>query len=262
MKIKLHFTQSGFPALWEEGGGYSNTGDAQIIANADGSAKNPVHVRKKGHLACAQHGLFVVRPGDYIIRVGRYRDEHNVNIYKIEKIEGENAMVSTVEGQPEHLAEAVEAAKKKARCYHCRCVHYDRGTYRVRRILKKHTFPDGTIVTLGEAKKKSYQYFIVWGEEFSGEEIPRKKESAEWFYDLESAERNIQHWDALKGYRVRAKKEIEEALRDPEKKEKLEMAFGRGGKVYFSQKYYEFLWKNKGQGTFDQFINKKLDKAF
>ena len=259
-KFTLEFTKNGLPALWEEGGGLSNRGSSQIIANADGSAKNPVHVRKKGHLACAQHGLFIVRPGDYIIQVGRYRNEYDISVYRIDKIENYEAICSIVDEYPDFLEKAIETAKKKSRCYHCRCVHYDRGTYRVQRILKKHTFPDGTIVTLGEAKKKSYQYFIVWGEEFSGKEIPRKKEGTEWFYDLESAERNIKHWDTLKGYRVRAKREIEEALRDAEKKEKLELALGRGGKVYFSQKYYEFLWRNKGQGTFDQFINKKLEK--
>lgn len=258
MKIKLHFTQSGFPALWEEGGGLSNRGSSQIIANADGSAKNPVHVRKKGHLACAQHGLFIVRPGDYIIRAGRYRDEYDINIYKIEKIEGENAVVSTVEGQPEHLTKAVEAAKKKARCYHCRCVHYDRGTYRVVQIIRKHTFPDGRMVTLGEVNKKNYKYFVSWGD-FSGKEIPRKEEGTEWFYDLDSAEREIQHRNTLIGYSVRAKKEVEKALEDAEKREKVLKAFPRSKKESIAHVYYQALWKTEGKATFDMFIKKILE---
>src|SRR5690606_15573366 len=184
MKFTIEFTKNGLPALWEEGGGLSNIGLSQIIANADGSAKNPLHVRKKGHLACAQHGLFIVRPGDYVIRVDRYRDEYNVRVCRIDKIENYEAICSIVDEHPDFLEKAIEAAKKKARCYHCRCVHYDRGTYRVVQIIRKHTFPDGRMVTLGEVNKKNYKYFVSWGD-FSGKEIPRKEEGTEWFYDLE-----------------------------------------------------------------------------
>lgn len=259
MKFELHFTQSGLPALWEEGGGYSNKGTAQVIANADGSAKNPIHVRKKGHLACAQHGLFIVRPGDYVIRVNRHRDEYEVRIFRIETIENNEAICSIVDEQDEQLAKAIEAAKKKARCYHCRDLHYDRGTYRVR-IIRKHTFSDGSLVTLGEANKK--KYFITLGE-FSGKEIPRKKEDTEWFYDLESAEKQIQEWDTLKEYSVRAEKEVEEAFLDPEMKESLEWAFGQWSKGLVAHKYYLFLWRNNGRGTFAQFVNKNLlEKEF
>ena len=40
MEIRIDKTKKGYPAIWECGGGMTNTGYSQIIANSDGSPKN------------------------------------------------------------------------------------------------------------------------------------------------------------------------------------------------------------------------------
>lgn len=43
MKIRIEKTKKGYPAYWEAGGGYTNTGDATIIASGDGQPKKAVY---------------------------------------------------------------------------------------------------------------------------------------------------------------------------------------------------------------------------
>jgi len=40
----LEKTKKGFPAIWEEGGAYSNTGDAIIVADEKGKPLTPIYV--------------------------------------------------------------------------------------------------------------------------------------------------------------------------------------------------------------------------
>ena len=65
--IFIERTKKGLPALWERGGGYSNTGEATIIAGPNGKKKVPLYIRQRGTLACAHHALFVVHEGDIVI---------------------------------------------------------------------------------------------------------------------------------------------------------------------------------------------------
>lgn len=122
------------PALWERGGGYSNTGGATIITNGRGQPKRPVYIRRAGHLACDDHALFVVRPGDHVIRASHHRGDFWIRIQRIEAIGEEAAELVTIAtydmgewDRPEVAAQfeaAVEAAETKATCYHCREPHY------------------------------------------------------------------------------------------------------------------------------------------
>jgi len=84
--IYLEKTRSGLPAAWEEGGGYTNTGRARIIAHADGSPKKPVYIRRSGDLACREHALFVVREGDLVIEAHHHRRDFEIAVYRIAKI--------------------------------------------------------------------------------------------------------------------------------------------------------------------------------
>ena len=86
-KIKIERTKKGFPALWECGGGYTNTGEAQIIASSTGGPKKPVYIRRAGQLANREHALFVIQPGDIIIRANHHREDFNIEILQVEKIE-------------------------------------------------------------------------------------------------------------------------------------------------------------------------------
>lgn len=132
-------TKKGFPALWEQGGGATNTGEAQIIAGPHGERLKPIFVKTKGHRACGQHALFVVQPKYHVIIVWYWNKQdppYSIRIYQIIKFEkfAENpdrpddkkllAVAKKLENENEMLKEAVEAAVAKARCYHCRRPHY------------------------------------------------------------------------------------------------------------------------------------------
>lgn len=133
MEIKLNFTKKGHPALWEKGGGMTNTGNSQIIANADGSAKKPVYINRRGHLSNGEHALLIVSQGDLVIQANHHRRDFEIVVMKIVSIQEENAELKKLHHfsmgewdiEPSaHLQSAIEAAKEKATCYHCRSPHY------------------------------------------------------------------------------------------------------------------------------------------
>jgi len=131
-------TRKGFPALWEEGGGATNTGEAQIIAGPHGEKLKAVYVKTKGHRANGRHALFIVQLGYYIIKVNYWNKQsppYDVKIYQIQQIQEfiENPdrpddkkllAIAVINEEKPELKEAVEAAIQKARCYHCRTPHY------------------------------------------------------------------------------------------------------------------------------------------
>ena len=88
--VKIERTKKGFPAFWEQGGGYTNTGEAIVIASQDGSPKKPVYIRRRGHLANENHALFVLELGDYIIEAKHHRRNFKVEIYKVMGFESKN----------------------------------------------------------------------------------------------------------------------------------------------------------------------------
>lgn len=138
-EISLQQTRKGCPALWEWGGGYSNTGDACIIAGPKGEKKSPVYVRRRGHLAGGEHALFVIKKGDVIVFADHHRLDYNIEVCRIIDIQcREDDCIATIEVLDDYrdgewagdahknFEAAIEAAKKKAACYHCRSPHYAR----------------------------------------------------------------------------------------------------------------------------------------
>jgi len=133
--IELTLTKKGLPALWEEGGGATNTGSATIIAGLNGERLTPVYVRRSGSLSCGQHALFIVRTGCRVIMASHWRQDFTIKVYRITSIDLEN---KTAQLEQLHefsrgewdkdpspdLEDAIEAAKDKATCYHCRSPHY------------------------------------------------------------------------------------------------------------------------------------------
>lgn len=135
-KLSIELSKTGFPVMWESGGGMSNSGDATIIAGSKGERLAPLFVKIHGSLSNANHALFVIRIGYYVIKT----DQEAVLIYRIlddmPLKEGENYYTLPAErvsefsrGEwdkipPDELKEAIEAAESKATCYHCRTPHY------------------------------------------------------------------------------------------------------------------------------------------
>jgi len=134
--IPIEWSKRGLPCLWEQGGGASNTGWARVIAAAGGTPKRPIYIRCRGSLSNGQHALFVVREGDVIIEADHHRRDFRVEVTRIVKVGEEEAILEPIavfdEGEwgqdlPEELSAAVEAAKEKATCYHCREPHFTEG---------------------------------------------------------------------------------------------------------------------------------------
>jgi hypothetical protein len=131
-------TKKGYPALWEQGGGATNTGEAQIITGPQGEKLRPIFTRTKGHRANGQHALFVVQLGYHVIQVGYWnkRDPpYNVAVYQLQEViefvdnpdkpeDKKLLALARVVSPPDFLQSAIDAAMSKARCYHCREPHY------------------------------------------------------------------------------------------------------------------------------------------
>ena len=136
-KILIEKTKKGFPAHWESGGGYTNTGGATIVSNKDGQPKKAVYVRSRGQLANAHHALFIIEVGDYIVEADHHREDFEIAVYEIvgfeEEIERIYAVVKQINyfsnGEwdtelPDFLQDVVHVAMEKATCYHCREPHF------------------------------------------------------------------------------------------------------------------------------------------
>ena len=149
--ISIERTKKGLPALWESGGGYSNTGKATLIAGPNGEKKVPLYIRQRGPLACAHHALFVVREGDIVIESSHHRGDFSHQVYRIVTIRGDEAEIELIaeysDGQWDagplgqkleadfarmatggpptmELSIAVDTAEAKASDYHCRSAYY------------------------------------------------------------------------------------------------------------------------------------------
>ena len=131
--ITVSISKSGLPCVWESGGGYTSTGNSIIVCNRHGDAKKPIYIPRC--YACGQHALIPVRVGDHIIKTSRHQEDYEIGIYTITTIDKETkeATITLINKYDmgewdsplsESLQQAVEAAKRKARCYHCREPHY------------------------------------------------------------------------------------------------------------------------------------------
>lgn len=123
----------------ESGGGYTNTGWAQIVANLDGSQLNPYATAgHRGDLACGEHGWFSIIQGLATVQAVRWTKNDppvSVELATHKVVQSGNAvqLVSEIlyKGAPNDLPEslaqyrsAVEAARDKSCDYHCRSLHY------------------------------------------------------------------------------------------------------------------------------------------
>ena len=134
MEIKINRSKSGLSCVWEQGGGYTNTGAATVICSPTGHPKRAIYVARRGMLACGEHALIPVTPGDHIVQARHHRSDYSITIYRIREINADTAEIEVVTEfsngewrEPLPAAEfeaAVNAAREKATCYHCRGPHY------------------------------------------------------------------------------------------------------------------------------------------
>jgi hypothetical protein len=121
--------------LTEHGGGRTNTGSGTVVCGLSGKALRPYYVPRRGHLACNAHAYFCVpnaavtvtgfRNGKVKIEEHRIvRDGNNMTL-----IESTKLWYDELRMLPETFSRfraAAQAAITKAKCYHCRCVHFAR----------------------------------------------------------------------------------------------------------------------------------------
>ena len=131
--LKIVRSKSMLPCLWEHGGSATNTGAATIIADAEGLPKKAIYTRRRGHLSNGEHALIPVSVGDHIITANHWRGDFEVEIYRIRAIGADKIELELSyefsrgewdKEPPTTLQAAVDAAKAKATCYHCREPHY------------------------------------------------------------------------------------------------------------------------------------------
>jgi len=120
--------------LEEKGGGRTNTGDAVIVASLNGDALRPY---RRGGYCGGPHAYFSIPNAVATVEAERDR-EGTVVVIKEHKIAAKDGMAwiesaAMWKGAPDelpeiysHFAAAVQAAVKKASCYHCREPHYIR----------------------------------------------------------------------------------------------------------------------------------------
>jgi len=131
--MKLNFSKTGIPCLWEGGGGLSNTRSVTLIADPSGDPKRPIYVRTRGSLACEDHALIPVAVGDIVVHAEHSRGDFDIMILEITSIGVEEAETLRI-GRfsqnewdvplPERLSEVVSASQRKARDYHCRTPYF------------------------------------------------------------------------------------------------------------------------------------------
>lgn len=131
-KFNLTLSRTGIPCLWEEGGGWTKTGSATVIAGSVGERKRAIYVRSHGNLACEHHALIPVTEGDFVVDV-KYgyswiygERTHEIRVFRINKIDKEDGTCEVEELTcfPSFLMEAMQAAMDKSNDYHCRSPHY------------------------------------------------------------------------------------------------------------------------------------------
>ena len=123
-KISITTSKSGLSCLDERGGGLSNTGFAQIIADPRGRAKRAIHVRTHGELACEVHAIIPVRVGDVVVTVDRHGPAVAITVERIIALDINN-LTATLERTDEKICwAAICAAVDKTYDYHCRRPYY------------------------------------------------------------------------------------------------------------------------------------------
>lgn len=137
-KVEAERTKFGW-GLCEWGGSEEKEGLAEIICDEYGEKLPAFCVFTGGDLTCRRHALILVSKGYYVIRAYHKQCDFTITVYKVRSCywTGGKDFVELEEiakfkkgkwDNPEikldFLQNAIEAAKKKAMCYHCDSPHF------------------------------------------------------------------------------------------------------------------------------------------
>ena len=136
--LTFEVSKTGKTVCWECGGAGTNTGAADVVCAADGSKKTALFFKHGGQLACSDHALFVVDTGDYVIHAVQHRGDMAITVFELGDIIQQDtkshrrAITTTYNFReeswdtepPAELDEAIRAAVRKSRDYHCRSVYW------------------------------------------------------------------------------------------------------------------------------------------
>lgn len=131
----LILSKSLVPCLWESGGGMTHTGGAALVTNKHGQPKSAIYIRTSGSLACLEHALIPISVGDHFIIANHHRGDFTIEIFCIKsinttKLEAERVNLFDYDQWDTQLDPnfnaAIDAARAKATCYHCRDPHFIR----------------------------------------------------------------------------------------------------------------------------------------
>ena len=114
-------SRSGIPCGWEQGGGWSNTGNVLLIGDKNGERKKALFVRNTGQLACNKHALIPICIGDRVLVLDRHGREFVTHSYVITDIAENYASLKEVDYMN---LEMLTAAYEKSTDYHCRIPVY------------------------------------------------------------------------------------------------------------------------------------------
>jgi len=135
-KIKVERTKIDLPALWEKGGAFQYEGNATIICDRFGKAKEVIFTQEE---ELGKHALIPVVVGDIVIHAMQDRDNYDIKVYRIQRFEDDFAVCEGIgrfdRGEWDKpdiyymYFEAINEAKKKASCHLCRQPHFIKTFY-------------------------------------------------------------------------------------------------------------------------------------
>lgn len=161
-EVALTRSKTGLFLASEIGGGRTNTGSAEIWCGPMGQPLRAVYIPRRGKLSCGEHARLnistdVGQPGCWQISATHHRRDFNISCRQVarlhERIFSRDDVPPNIpvhdlypgrvsvmwaemtekyyfsegewyEDPPEFLLPAIEAAKRKATCYHCREPYY------------------------------------------------------------------------------------------------------------------------------------------
>lgn len=114
--------------LMEEGGAVTNSGWAQVVAEADGMPMLafPGRSRREWHFYLRQGGTALVCSAGWAKEASADVNLRVVGFTKDGEVDEKEVYKGPHAGAPDYARAFATAAIKRSRCYHCRCLHYGR----------------------------------------------------------------------------------------------------------------------------------------